>query len=130
MFKVSYRSANRLRGVHPLLQACVMLAMRKYSEVDFGVGAGALRTEQEQRMLVLSRKSKTMDSKHLPQEGGFSHAVDLYPSGYKSIEEIPEQDWVVVAAAMSRAAEDLGLALTHGLDWGWDSPHHEIKIIT
>lgn len=129
MFKLSDRSANRLRGVHPLLQACVCLAMRKYSQVDFGVGAGALRTEQEQRMLVLSGKSKTMDSKHLPQEDGFSHAVDLYPSGYKNIDEIPDNIWKAVKEAMSDAAIQLGIELTHGLDWGWDSPHHEIKLI-
>lgn len=129
MFNASNRSLKRLEGVHPLLQACVLLAMRQYASHDFGVGGGCVRTEQEQRQLVLLGNSKTMNSKHLIQSDGFSHAVDLYPSGYKSIEEIPKTAWIDLVHAMKDASSDLGIVLEQGYSWGWDFPHHEIKLI-
>ena len=55
----------------------VTLVLLWVYEVDFGVICGT-RTKQEQAELVKKGASKTMNSKHLPQEStGMSHAVDL-----------------------------------------------------
>lgn len=128
MNKMSNRSARRLTGVHPLLVACVCIAMRCAAQ-DFGVAADAFRTLEEQKAFVRQGKSKTLDSLHREQDDGFSHAVDLYPSGYKTIDEIPQKAWEEVAANMDKAAALIGIELEHGLAWGWDKPHHQIKRI-
>ena len=75
-FKLSDRSLSRLRGVHPDLVKVVKAAI-DVTDVDFGVGIG-LRTEEEQAALVAKGASQTMKSKHLRQDDGFCHAVDLF----------------------------------------------------
>lgn len=130
MYKLSNRSAGRLSGVHPLLVACVVLAMRRHSTVDFGVANDCVRTLKRQHELVESGASKTLDSYHLLQEEtGYSHAVDLYPSGYKSIDAIPNEAWFQLASAMESAAERLGIKVNWGYAmWGWDKPHFQLEV--
>lgn len=118
MYFPSRTSLENLRGVHPSLAACTLLAMAN-SEHDFRVAEG-LRTIARQERLVSEGRSKTLRSKHLPQEDGWGHAVDLYPVGYKSVSEIPEVAWEMVATAMRKAAFDLGVNLTWGNDWDGD----------
>ena len=75
-FKLSNRSLEKLEGVNESLQDIVKSAIL-LSKVDFGVICG-LRTKSEQAELVKKGASKTMNSRHLPQEStGTSHAVDL-----------------------------------------------------
>ena len=113
-FRLSQRSKNRLVGVHPKLVRTTELAIT-YTTVDFGVTCG-VRDITEQRKLVAAGKSQTMNSKHLPQEDGYSHAVDLvvFLNG--------EICWEVnmydeVADAMKRAAKEVGIGLTWGGAW-------------
>ena len=123
-------AARMMEGVHPLLIACVCLAMRKYCSIDFGVGEFPVRDIKMQRGFVASRKSKTMDSKHLPQDDGYSHAVDLYPVGYNpSNAKSTKMQAEAISYAMEKAAFDLGLELDGGFNWGWDLFHFEIKNI-
>lgn len=130
MYTLGKTSASRMmEGVHPLLIACVCLAMRKYSTVDFGVGDGAVRTREMQTRLLESGKSKTMNSMHLPQADGYSWAVDLYPVGYKPNNKAEKERFRAIKSAMDSAAFELGIQLEHGFDWGWDMPHHQIKQI-
>lgn len=118
-----------MKGVHPLLVACVCLALRRLSLVDFGVGKNAVRTIEDQKRMVENGVSKTLKSKHLIQSDGYSHAVDLYPSGYKNIDDIPDNAFQSVKCAMVDAADALGIELQCGYDWGWDKPHYQIKRI-
>ena len=74
-FKLSNRSLRKLEGVHPLLVDTVKEAI-KVSLVDFGVIYG-VRDLAEQKRLYEAGRSQTMKSKHLIQEDGYSHAVDL-----------------------------------------------------
>lgn len=128
MFVLSKRSAERMDGLHPLLYSCVCLALRKYSKQDFLVAEYSVRDKSIQKRLVSQGFSKTMNSKHLKQNDGYSHAVDLYPcGGFKSIESIPDKAWQEVVLSMSKASADLGISLEYGYDWGWDKPHYEIK---
>jgi peptidoglycan L-alanyl-D-glutamate endopeptidase CwlK len=53
-------------------------SVMNWQVMDFSVAEG-IRTEDRQKELVASGKSKTMNSKHLRQSTGYGHAVDLYP---------------------------------------------------
>lgn len=124
-FKLSNRSLSNLKQCHP--QLCVVVARAiQISQVDFIVGAG-IRSIEEQRENVRKGVSKTMDSKHLPQDDGMSHAVDLWPwlNG-----EIPWDEFSAfrrVADAMLQAARELDVDLRWGGDWDrdGDSSDHE-----
>ena len=74
-FKLSQRSLGKLEGVHPKLQEVVKLAIG-YTNVDFGVTYG-VRDPEEQARLVAAGRSQTMKSKHLLQDDGYCHAVDV-----------------------------------------------------
>lgn len=133
-FKLSNRSLSNLKQCHP--QLCVVVARAiQISQVDFIVGAG-IRSLDEQRENVRKGVSKTMDSKHLPQKDGMSHAVDLWPwmNG-----EIPWDEFSAfrrVADAILQAARELDVDLRWGGDWDrdgdssdhqfLDGPHFEL----
>lgn len=77
MFKFSQRSLDKLKRVHPDLVKVITEALA-VSVVDFGVTEG-LRSIERQEELVEKKLSHTMKSKHLQQEDGWGHAVDLVP---------------------------------------------------
>ena len=74
-FRLSQRSLDRLEGVHPDMTAVVERAIQ-LTDVDFGVTQG-VRTLDEQKANVAAGRSQTMRPKHLPQEDGYSQAVDV-----------------------------------------------------
>lgn len=133
MNTVSARTAKELNGVHPILVAIVVLALRKYADEYFMAIEGT-RSKERQRELVDAGKSQTMNSRHLIQEDGYAHAVDLAPIK-GPIGEIPWDDWDAfkrMAQAVKKAAEELGYSdrLTWGGDWPEfrDGPHFEIEV--
>lgn len=114
----------KLAGLHPDL---VRVVERARQDVPFIVVEG-LRTAERQRELVAAGRSKTMKSRHLT-----GHAVDLAPwvDDGDGVAQAGELRWdraqmEPVVAAIKQAAEQLGVAMRHGHDWGWDSPHHEL----
>lgn len=119
MYKLSKRSINNLKGVHPQLIACVYKALES-SETDFSVIEG-IRTLDRQKALYEAGKSQTMQSKHLT-----GHAVDIvpYPCDWNDIDSFK-----LVMKAMKDAADKLGISLTCGGDWNTfkDYPHYQIK---
>ena len=116
-FKLSQRSFQRLAGVHPKLVDTVKLAIQK-SDTDFGVIFG-VRDLATQEKLYKSGKSQTMKSKHLIQEDGYSHAVDLmaYDSGEPSWDIV---DYDNIADAMKAAALETGIKICWGASWHID----------
>lgn len=113
-FRLSNRSLARLEGVHPDMVATVKRAI-ELTKVDFGVTCG-VRTVAEQKALVASGASQTMNSKHLPQGDGFSHAVDLV--AYVG----PRVSWELnlydnIADAMAEAANEVGCDIKWGAAW-------------
>ena len=110
------RSKERLEGVNPDLVAVVERAIT-ISNVDFTVLEG-VRTRERQKELFAKGASKTMNSRHIT-----GHAVDPapWPISWEKEEFIP------IVKAMRQAAEELGIDVVHGHDWGWDSPHHELS---
>lgn len=74
-YRFSNNSLRHLEGVHPDL---VRVAHRALSitPYDFGITEG-VRTEEEQRREVEQGDSTTMNSLHLTQDDGYSHAIDF-----------------------------------------------------
>ena len=117
-YSLSFRSRQRLSGVHPDLVAVVKRAI-EITEQDFSVLEG-IRGIERQRKLVKKGKSTTMNSRHLT-----GHAVDLvpYPVSW---------DWEYfypIADAMKAAAKELDVDLEWGGDWKSfpDGPHFQLS---
>lgn len=126
MYNLSLRSRQRLSGVNPLLVDVVKRAI-EITKQDFFVGEG-VRSVERQKKLVASGASRTMNSRHIT-----GHAVDLHPYPYKGdhdVDGVPNSDdydaYKPIVDAMRQAADELGVDLVHGYDWGWDAPHHEM----
>lgn len=120
-FRLSKRSEENLRGVHPDLAKVVHRAL-EITDIDFMVIEGK-RNEVRQRQLVASGKSQTMNSRHLT-----GHAVDCAPLVNN---KIPWNDWSYfkkVADAMMQAAKELGVDIEWGGNWKTfkDGPHFQL----
>ena len=113
-FKLSSRSKKKLDGVHPDMVAVVERAI-ELTDVDFGVTYG-VRTLAEQKKLVASGRSQTMKSKHLKQDDGYSHAVDVVAyDGKDVVWEINVYD--NICDAFKQAAIEKGVSIKWGAAW-------------
>ena len=113
-FNLSSRSKGKLEGVHPDMVAVVERAIQ-LTKIDFGVTYG-VRTVEEQEKLVASGRSQTMKSKHLIQDSGYSHAVDVVAyDGSDVVWEINVYD--DICDAFKQAAEETGVAIKWGAAW-------------
>ena len=113
-FSLSNRSRKKLEGVHPNMVAVVERAI-ELTKVDFGVTYG-VRSVQEQEKLVASGRSQTMKSKHLIQDTGFSHAVDVVAyDGSNVVWELNVYD--DICDAFKKAAEEKQVAVKWGAAW-------------
>ena len=108
-YKLSTRSQEKLVGINSELKKVVCLAIT-YTKIDFGVIEG-VRTVAQQKALVESGASQTMDSKHLK-----GRAVDLmaYVNG-RGCWELNVYD--EIADAMKRAAIEIDVAVRWGAAW-------------
>lgn len=138
-YKFSRRSLDNLVGVHPDLVRVVHDLMNMQI-MDFTVVEG-LRTPERQRELFAQGKSKTLNSKHLKQPDGFSHAVDIYPHPIDmgavragNAREI-SRFGLLVGMALALAKSE-GIKIRSGMDWDgdgetldhtfFDAPHLEL----
>lgn len=123
---LSKRSLDNLVGVHPDLISVIERAI-EITPYDFGVSEG-LRSYRDQQRLLEEGKSQTLDSLHLKQEDGFSHAVDLYVfiDGKVTWEH---QYFRKVIQAIFTAAIELGVQVEAGALWRdfLDSPHIQLN---
>ena len=113
-FRLSQRSMDRLEGVHPDMTAVVERAIQ-LTGIDFGVTQG-VRTLDEQKANVAAGRSQTMRSKHLLQDDGFSHAVDVvaYVGSDVSWELNVYDD---ICDAFKEAAKEVGCSIKWGAAW-------------
>ena len=117
-FKLSSRSLSKLDGVNPVLVDTVKRAI-EVSSVDFGVIYG-VRSLAEQKKLYAAGRSQTMKSRHLLQQDGTSHAVDLMAYDGSN----PSWDIVMydnIADAMKEAAKETGAKICWGAAWHIDN---------
>jgi len=124
----SQRSLDNLNGVHPDLLACVVCALYKHTTVDFSIICG-VRTWEQQKKEVEEGNSWTMKSKHLLQQDGFAHAVDLAPYIGGTVPWKDLHSFRLVKEAMFKSADELGIKLKWGGDWKnkTDMPHYYIE---
>lgn len=137
-YKLSQKSVDKLKGVHPDLVRAVRRAI-ELSAQDFFVDCG-VRTKAEQAELYARGRTKpgpvvtwTMNSRHLPAADGFGRAVDLVPF---PIDWNDPAKFNAIAKAMFAAAAELKVSLRWGADWDkdgkprekgeYDSPHFEL----
>lgn len=106
----SVASREKLNTVHPDLRAIFELANKHWAHT---IVYGA-RTPAEQKILVETGFSKTLNSKHLIQPDGFAHAVDAVPDpiDWKDRERILYFAGFILGIAAAR-----GIAIRHGGDW-------------
>ena len=122
--KFSTFSLNNLKDVHPDLVRLANAVLIKYPEYDIVVLDG-LRDLETQKRYVEKGVSKTLNSKHLRQDDGYSHAIDIKPATYKWTE--PIYKWRLFAQHVKDTADELGInILSGGLEWGWDYPHFQL----
>ena len=124
--KLSKRSESNLIGVHPSL-AHVMRVAIKASPHDYMITEG-LRTQERQAKLVAEGKSKTLKSKHLKQDDGYGHAVDIM-----ALDEQGKGTWDMryyrdIAQHILLVADTLGIPITWGGSWSnfKDGPHFQL----
>lgn len=125
-YALSKASYEKLAGVHPDLVSVVERAITLTS-VDFRVTCG-VRSKREQQALVAAGASRTMNSNHLVQADGYSHAVDVVALVNGNV------SWTFdlyreIAAAFKTAADDLGVEIEWGGDWVKfrDGPHFQLS---
>lgn len=125
MFNFSKRSITNFTKVHPLLIA-VMVRALSLSKVDFIVTEG-LRTLSRQKELVAKGASKTMNSLHLPQHDGNSHAVDVAAYVNKTV-SWDMKHYKDISTAVKQAASELNIDVEWGGDWKTfkDGPHFQL----
>ena len=113
-FKLSERSQRNLHGVHPDIVTVVTAAI-EITRVDFGVIEG-VRSLEDQEANVAAGRSQTMASKHLVQDDGYGHAVDLMAYvGGKGCWELNVYD--DVADAIAAAARIKKVPIRWGCAW-------------
>ena len=113
-YSLGANSKKELQGVHPDLVKVVERAIQITAQ-DFTVFDG-LRTADEQRNMVSSGASQTMNSMHRVQKDGFGHAVDLVPW----INGKPRWEWepiYTITHAVSIAAHELNVRVRWGGAW-------------
>lgn len=115
---LSPRSLKNLEGVHPVLVRVVhgVAAVAP----PFVITEGR-RTKERQAELVKRGKSKTMNSRHIT-----GHAVDFVAVVDGGV-SYDNADMKPIADAFARVAGEMGVKITRGIDWGWDSPHIELE---
>ena len=115
MPKFGKRSYERLEGVHPLL---ILVAEETCDVFDITVlKDGGRRLLSRQQELVDSGASKTLLSDHLPQEDGYSHALDIAPY---PVDWNDSNRFFFMAGLMFAFAKKRGIWLKWGHDWDGD----------
>jgi peptidoglycan L-alanyl-D-glutamate endopeptidase CwlK len=137
MFKYSKKSLDKLNTCHPDIQKVLKEAIKHY---DITILEG-VRTKERQEELVRTGMSKTMNSKHLAQDDGFSHAVDcaLYPVDWNDRERfVFLQGYLKGLADQMKASGQITHTFRNGVDWDsdgnikehsfFDGPHVELSV--
>lgn len=118
MYKYSQKSLTKLNTCHPDIQKIFKKAIQF---IDITILEGQ-RSMERQEELVRTGMSQTMNSKHLKQDDGWSHAVDaaLWPVDWNDKDRFVYLGGFIIALAeiMYKNGE-----ITHKIRWGgdWDS---------
>lgn len=136
-YKYGVKSLERLKTVHPDLQKILNIAIKNY---DITILEG-VRTKERQEELFKAGKSKTLESKHLKQKDGYSHAVDcaLTPVNWEDRERfVLLQGYLRGIADALYESGEIKHKIRMGIDWDgdgdikehsfFDGPHIELVV--
>jgi len=136
MPKFSDKSRARLDTCHPDI---VAVLLRVIARRDCTIIEG-VRTKERQAELVRTGKSKTMNSRHLMQADGYSHAVDVgpWPLDWDDSKAFALfAGYVMATADEMHARGEISHTLTWGGDWDndgatrdhsfFDGPHFQLR---
>lgn len=121
-------SLARLKGVHPDLVRVVMRCAEDWRDPETGfIVTCGVRTLEEQKILKAKGASRTLRSRHIPAQNGYSHAVDLA----FLVDGKVRWDWPLydrLARAMKTAAKAEKVQIEWGGDWTSfkDGPHFQL----
>lgn len=140
MYKLSKRSLDNLKGVHPNLSTIMQEAI-KNCPIDFTITEGVRTVQRQQELFALGRSKPgkkvtnadgiKIKSNHQPKPDGFGHAVDLYPFFLGQV-QVNHKDTIknlkLIADHIKATAKKLGLKITWGGDWRnpYDPPHFQL----
>lgn len=115
MYRFGKNSLNRIDTLHPDMARVLHRAM-SMQIMDFSV-LETLRTFERQQRLVRTGASKTLNSKHLKQSDGYSHAFDVapYPIDWQDTGRFYILNGIIRAAAVIE-----GVNIRTGADWDSD----------
>lgn len=120
-------SLERRKGVHPELLRVADAVLQK-APWPLRITEG-LRSLERQKQLLAAKATKTLRSRHLT-----GHAIDVVPyidldrDGKIETEELYNKRLYEILIPIAKdVAGDLGVHITFGHDWGWDSPHWELN---
>lgn len=137
MNKMSKRTKNNLKGVHPDLVMVISYALA-ISEQDFFVNEGLRTLQRQQELYAQGRTTKgnivtnvdgvNRKSNHQAKSDGFGYAVDIYPTGWNNSMKNSDPSWVRLFQAIKTASINLGIPVTVGAYWSklQDFPHIEL----
>jgi len=129
MYKFSKKSLEKLHTCHPDLRR-IANELIKIMDVTVVEGVRSFETQKE---YVRTGKSKTLDSKHLEQDDGHSHALDMvpYPVDYSDTLRFAYMQGIIRGIAHS-----MDIKVRSGIDWDsdgeikdhtfFDGPHMEL----
>lgn len=132
MYKYSQVSQARLSKAHPAIQE-VFNVMIKF--INLGITC-SLRTIEEQKELVKNKKSKTLNSKHIPlKDKGVgdeecSRAVDIvWYNDFEKKYSWNSNIYRVIGPAIIQLAKDRGYIFRWGGDWDQDGDQTDQKFM-
>lgn len=130
MYQFGKASKAKLATIHPDLQKILSAAIK---HIDFTIVEG-MRTLETQKEYVRIGRSKTLNSKHLEQDDGYSHAVDVAPW---PIDWDNRERFIYLQGIIKGIACEMGIDIRSGIDWDgdgditdtsfFDGPHIELK---
>ena len=123
-YKFSQKSLERIETCEPDLQM-VLSKVMEWQLMDFTVLCG-VRTLEEQKKLVADGKSRTMNSKHLPNRFGMSEAVDIAPY---PIDWNDSKRFFMLSGLVHAAAAELNVKIRWGGDWDSDGDFKDQSFI-
>lgn len=125
----SLGSRRALETCHPDIQR-VFNEVIKHWDCRVLEGARSLETQAE---YVRTGKSKTLNSRHIPAEDGYSYAVDVVPY---PIDWNDRDRFLLFIGKVLGVAKEMGVDLVSGVDWDgdgyvkdhtfFDAPHFQI----
>lgn len=125
-YKYGWKSLSNLEKVHPDLDY-LMHKTLEFSPHDIAIVSG-MRTLDEQKELLSQKVTHTLNSRHLKQEDGYSHAIDFVPyneNGKACFDDI--ELFMHVLEVVRWQALELGYKIRLGANWSFVNEMYNVQ---